>query len=95
MSKTVFVIQDCPSVVFYNYDWQEVIYANSFEDAAEALAESMYANKPDSELSDADRLSEASGMIKELTQQEVLEAAERGETWPVENGLVAKVQVDD
>lgn len=95
MSKNSFAIDNCPSAVFYNRDWDQIIHAASFDEAKEVLAEEMYKDAPDSTLSDQDRIYEASGMIQTLTQKDVLEAAEKGETWPIKHGLVKKVRMDD
>ena len=95
MSKTVYAVDNCPDVVFYNPDWDQIVHATSFDEAKEVLAEEMYKDAPDSELSDEDRIYEASGMIRTLTQKEVLEAAEKGEAWPIKHKLVTKVQLDD
>ncbi|HHQ4645793.1 TPA: hypothetical protein ACSP3W_004130 [Aeromonas veronii] len=95
MSKTVFAIKECPDFVFCNRDWNKVIVAGSMEEAKEELAEQMYEDNPDSVLSDKDRIYEASGMIEVLTQKQVLEAAEKGEDWPIKHELVKKVRMDD
>ena len=95
MSKNSFAIDNCPSAVFYNRDWDQIIHAASFDEAKEVLAEEMYKDAPDSTLSDQDRIYVAGGMIRTLTQKEVLEAAEKGEAWPIKHKLVTKVQVDD
>ena len=95
MSKTVYAVDNCPNVVFYKPDWDQIVHATSFDEAKEVLAEEMYKDAPDSELSDEDRIYEASGMIEVLTQKQVLEAAEKGEDWPIKHELVKKVRMDD
>ena len=56
MSKTVYAVDNCPDVVFYNPDWDQIVHATSFDEAKEVLAEEMYKDAPDSELSDEDRI---------------------------------------